>query len=236
MVSGYTPEPYHESISSGGIAPERRTIQLARVERSRPVPLVVGAYAAVTAVALLIGFARHEPNLLLCTPWHAWESRGLAHVVSALLGLAFAALVVSATRLLVRTQPWATALHEDLRPFARALGAHAVVPVAIASAVGEEALFRGALVPALGLVGSSVLFGALHQLRGRSRFTWVLFAALVGLALAAMFRFTGSLVGPVVAHAVINGANLRFLLAHDTRRAPQLGGLLGGDRPSRSAQ
>ena len=120
----------------------------------------------------------------------------------------------------------ATALHEDLRPFARALGPSAVIPVALASAIGEEALFRGALVPAVGMVISSLLFGALHQMRGRSRFVWALFAFVVGLAFALLFRVTGSLVGPIVAHAAVNAVNLRFLLQHDPSRRPMLGGLL----------
>ena len=70
----------------------------------------------------------------------------------------------------------------------------------------------------------------LHQLRGRSRIAWWLFATVVGLAFAYLFRFTGSLLGPVVAHAVVNAANLRFLLSHDPQRTPQLGGLLAGRR------
>jgi len=197
---------------------------------SRPVPLVVTAYAALTVVAVLIGFARGAPNVLLGTPSHAWSSPWTAHAASLALGLALALLVVALTRVLVRTQSWASALHEDLRPVARALGSDAVVPVALASAIGEEALFRGALVPAIGIVWSSLLFGALHQMRGRSRLTWVVFAMVVGVALAFVFRFTGSLIGPIVAHAVVNGANLRFLLRHDTRRTPRLGGLLGGTR------
>jgi membrane protease YdiL (CAAX protease family) len=204
--------------------------QSAPMRPSRPVPLVVTAYAALTMIAICIGLVRGAPNVLLCTPSYRWSSAWLAHGTSLLLGIALASLIVGLTRVLVRTQRWFAALHEDLRPIARALGIEAVMPVALASAIGEEALFRGALVPAIGIVWSSLVFGALHQLRGRSRLTWVVFAVVVGLALGFIFRLTGSLLGPIVAHAVINYANLRFLLRHDTRRMPQLGGLLGGGR------
>jgi membrane protease YdiL (CAAX protease family) len=50
----------------------------------------------------------------------------------------------------------------------------------------------------------------------------------VGLALGAMFQLTGSLAGPLAAHALINALNLSFLRSHDPdlgRRG--LGGLLG---------
>jgi membrane protease YdiL (CAAX protease family) len=193
----------------------------------RPKLLVVVSYGAMTVVALVIGFARGAPNLLVCAPSMRWDDRWTAHATSAAVGLLLGAAIVVLTRWLVRTREWATALHEDLRPVARALGVDAVPLVAIASAVGEESLFRGALVPAIGVVASSVVFGAMHQLRGRSRIAWWIFATLVGLAFATLFRLTGSLVGPLLAHALVNGINLRFLMTHDPTKTPSLGGLLG---------
>jgi hypothetical protein len=42
-----------------------------------------------------------------------------------------------------------------------------------------------------------------------------------------MFAATGSLAGPIVAHAMTNGANLRFLRDNDPSPRPRtLGGLL----------
>jgi membrane protease YdiL (CAAX protease family) len=50
----------------------------------------------------------------------------------------------------------------------------------------------------------------------------------MGLALGAAFQLTGSLLGPLLAHAVINGFNLHYLKTHDpTSRPKPLGGLLG---------
>jgi membrane protease YdiL (CAAX protease family) len=49
----------------------------------------------------------------------------------------------------------------------------------------------------------------------------------MGLLFAVVFRATGSLLGPIAAHAAINAANLRYLRDNDPspRRRP-LGGLL----------
>ena len=42
-----------------------------------------------------------------------------------------------------------------------------------------------------------------------------------------MFALTGSLLGPIVAHAIVNGYNLMFLRNHDPApKERRLGGLL----------
>jgi membrane protease YdiL (CAAX protease family) len=59
---------------------------------------------------------------------------------------------------------------------------------------------------------------------------WAIWATVMGVLFAALFLATGSLLGPILAHAAINVANLRFL--RDTAVEPpkprRLGGLLGG--------
>jgi membrane protease YdiL (CAAX protease family) len=82
-------------------------------------------------------------------------------------------------------------------------------------------------VPLVGVVLSALLFGALHQVRGPGRWAWMAWATVMGLLFGAVFDATGSLAGPIVAHAMINAANLRFLRDHDPEAPPrQLGGLL----------
>lgn len=81
----------------------------------------------------------------------------------------------------------------------------------------EELLFRGALIGAaaagsglpgwLLAIGSSVAFGLGHGLQGRAG---MLVTGLLGLALAGVFLFTGSLVVVIVAHYVVNA--LEFLV------------------------
>jgi membrane protease YdiL (CAAX protease family) len=149
------------------------------------------------------------------------------HSYSLAVGLAFSALIVVTTRALVPRISWARALHRQLRPIATGISFTGIGVLAVLSAVGEELFFRGLLQLWVGLVPQALLFGFLHQVPGQSRWVWVSWATLVGLALGAMFALTGSLVGPLVAHAIINGLNLSYLKQHDPDPQPRsLGGLL----------
>jgi membrane protease YdiL (CAAX protease family) len=67
----------------------------------------------------------------------------------------------------------------------------------------------------MGLLPQALLFGLVHQMPGPSRWIWVSWALVVGLALGALYEVTGSLLGPIVAHAVVNGLNLHFLKHHE---------------------
>lgn len=151
-----------------------------------------------------------------------------SHVYSVAIGLAVGALIVVATRMSVTRFEWARRLHRELRPIARTISFTGIVVLALLSGLGEELLFRGLLQPWIGLVPQAVLFGFLHQVRGPSRWVWMAWATMVGLMLGAIFQISGSLVGPIAGHALVNALNLGYLKHHDSeppRRA--LGGLLG---------
>jgi membrane protease YdiL (CAAX protease family) len=188
-----------------------------------------GAMAyAVLAAAVSAGslWWRGELPLRWDAPWlplAPW----LSHAYSALLGAAFAILMVFLSRVSVHHFRWGRRLHRELRPVATQLGTADIWMLAALSALGEELLFRGVLQPAIGLFGQAVLFGLLHQLPGPSRWIWVTWAACVGLLFGLLFQLTGSLWGPILGHALINGLNLNFLKHHnpDPRR-DNIGGLL----------
>jgi uncharacterized protein len=192
------------------------------------------AYALVAVGALGIGhgfargslFAYQEPWLPL--------TGGESHAFSLVLGGAFAALVVVGTRVLVENVTWARNLHRDLRPMTLRLDGAGIVAIATLSAFAEELVFRGLLMPWLGLLPQALLFGVVHaQLSGPSRWVWVAWASVVGLALGGIFGVSGSLLGPMLAHGLINGLNLVYLRSHDTSPPRHsLGGLLGGRRDS----
>jgi membrane protease YdiL (CAAX protease family) len=93
------------------------------------------------------------------------------------------------------------------------------VALALASGVGEEAFFRGAMQPQLGLVATSACFALAHFAPRRDLLPWTAFSLAAGLALGGLFEATGNLVAPVVAHAVVNAVNLR-LLSRDYAAAP----------------
>ncbi|HEY9768360.1 MAG TPA: CPBP family intramembrane glutamic endopeptidase [Coleofasciculaceae cyanobacterium] len=74
--------------------------------------------------------------------------------------------------------------------------------------LSEELLFRGVMLPALGLnltavLISSILFGVLH-LSGNNQWPYVVWATIVGFALGYCALVTGNLVVPVVAHIITN--------------------------------
>ena len=186
---------------------------------------VFGAYAWVGALAAALAMALgHDP--MACNGWLG--ARGAAALLlSPGAGVCLGAATIAATRAMVRRAGWARALHVALRPAVHGAGNGKLLALSIASAVGEELLFRGLLVPLAGVVGSSLLFGAVHQIRGRGRWGWMVWATVMGLLLAVLFKATGSLAGPLVAHLAINLANLRFLRDNDPApRARILGGLL----------
>lgn len=187
---------------------------------------VLGAYAAVGALSAAIAVALgHDP-----IAGNGWlGTRGPASLLLSLgLGVCLGAITIAATRAIVRRAEWARALHAALRPAVHGAGDGVLLALAVASATGEELLFRGLLVPTVGVLASSLVFGGLHQIRGRGRWGWMAWATLMGALFALVFTATGSLAGPLVAHAAINLANLRFLRDNDPDPPPArpLGGLL----------
>lgn len=187
--------------------------------------VTVAAYAALAALSLVVAAVRQEspfittPVLPLSAPLLVAASVGL--------GAAVALVTVVGTRFTVKRFDWAQKLHETLRPAVHDLSTARLVAMALASGLGEELFFRGLLVPAIGVVASSLLFGVLHQAPGRARLVWIAWASIMGLVLAAVFRLTGSLAGPLVAHVAVNALNLVFLRDTPPRQKPRhLGGLL----------
>lgn len=157
---------------------------------------------------------------------------GLREGCSLLIGAAFGGVIVLGSRLSVGRFQWARRLHSEFRPIARQLSGVDILLLAALSGVAEELLFRGLLQPFVGLVPQAVLFGLVHQTRGQSRWIWATWAGVVGLGLGVVFQLTGSIWGPVLAHAMINAINLSYLKHHDPEPpAPTLGGLLDR-RPS----
>jgi membrane protease YdiL (CAAX protease family) len=171
------------------------------------------AMAAAMAAAVIVA-VRGDVPWRHPRPWLALAD-GLALFASAGLGFALGGVLVAWTRFSVARLGWARQLHVELRPIAHGLGLGHIVVLAGFSSLGEELLFRGLLQPWLGLAPTALLFGLAHQLPGPSRWTWATLALVVGFLFGALFELTGSLVGPLVAHAVVNAANLAYLRDHD---------------------
>jgi membrane protease YdiL (CAAX protease family) len=180
-----------------------------RLSASGPLPAILLAYVLAGCAAALVALAVGR------SPFACDGYLGVRGAASVLLSLGLGVLIwgatTFATRVMVRRFAWARALHRGLRPAVRDAGDVTLAVVAVASAFGEELLFRGLLVPVVGVVASSVVFGALHQIRGRARWAWMGWATVMGLLFGTVFAATGSLAGPLIAHLAINHSNLRFL-------------------------
>ena len=123
------------------------------------------------------------------------------------VGAAAAAVILGLTALAGRLP-----IMEGLeREFARILGRLAfgeVCLLAIASGLGEEILFRGALQPIMGYLPASLLFGFVHTGPDRRFFAWTVFALVVGLAFGGVVIWRESLLAVITAHALVNGVSL----------------------------
>lgn len=83
--------------------------------------------------------------------------------------------------------------------------------IAVFSALGEELLFRAVLQERLGLLVATGLFAVAHFPVERDLWLWPLLALPVGLAFGGLYEVTGAVLAPIVAHAVINALNLRWI-------------------------
>ncbi len=87
----------------------------------------------------------------------------------------------------------------------------------LASGVGEEVLFRGALQPLLGWVATSVVFGLVHLAPATasrsSRITsWSLATGVAGLLFGYVFLTTQKIIPCIAAHALINCLSMYWMI------------------------
>jgi uncharacterized protein len=80
--------------------------------------------------------------------------------------------------------------------------------VGLLPGMSEELLFRGVMLPAIGLnatglVVSSVCFGVLHM-SSRQQWSYAVWASVVGLGLGGSALLSGNLLVPIVAHITTN--------------------------------
>jgi membrane protease YdiL (CAAX protease family) len=169
-------------------------------------------YLGLGAAALVWGGLRDQPNVWRL-PAHP-EPAVLAGIAS---GLAAGLAIVFVSRLALYRFEWARALHREFRHLLNPLADFEIVILAAASSVGEEMFFRGALLPSIGLLGSSAIFALLH-IGPRARYLpWTASSFVAGLLFGAIFMWTGDLTGPVVAHFLVNFLNLRHVAQYEIR-------------------
>ena len=168
-------------------------------------------YLGLGAAALVWGGLRGQPNV-----WQlgSGEPAVLAGIAS---GLALGLGIVFASRMALYRFDWARALHREFRHLLYPMSDVEIVILAVASSVGEEMFFRGALLPAIGLWGSSAVFALLHIGPKARYLPWTVSSFGAGVMFGAIFMWTGDLTGPVVAHFLINFLNLRHVAQYELR-------------------
>lgn len=147
--------------------------------------------------------------------WMRWRGDDLATVLlaarmspgaAALAGLLAGLAVSLVSHALLERFHWADLLKNEVRELLQPLTRRRALLVAALSGTMEEVFFRGALLPAMGFVLSSLLFGLLHC--GPRLLGWTAFALFAGFLMGGLYVWTGGLLAPVTAHMVVNGVQL----------------------------
>lgn len=161
------------------------------------------AAMGVTAVLLL----------LLSKTWLYFDSAGLLplrlSLRDGLLGLGLGLAITLTSGIVYRLWPtYRYSADTYLAMVLQPLHWPDLIWLGLLPGLSEELLFRGVMLPAIGLntlgiVVSAASFGILH-LSSLQQWTYVVWATVVGLVLAAAAVLTGNLLVPIVAHTVTN--------------------------------
>jgi membrane protease YdiL (CAAX protease family) len=186
-----------------------KSAPLGDLRRSEPIPLrwVLIFYGALGALAL--AWRVWVDGTL---PWRTLPDAALAPLWLRLgLGLGAGLALVAASRFATARTRAGRALADELSALLGPLSTGRALGFALASGLAEEAFFRGALQPRVGLLAATVLFAAAHYVPRPGLRVWSLFALAAGAVFGSLYEWTGDLLAPAVAHAVVNGLNLRWL-------------------------
>ncbi len=167
-------------------------------------------YGVMLGAALIWRMGFSGESILYASPEAAQRDVGL--VSNLALGVVAGGLVVIVSNLITQYTGWGEALARSLAASLAGLSVPDALLLALASGMGEEFFFRGALQPRVGLVLASLLFGCVHFVPRRDFLPWTGFAVVAGFIFGGLFEWTGNLVAPVAAHVVVNGINLPLLL------------------------
>ena len=170
--------------------------------------LVIGLYGAMALMGLVIASGRGNPDVFRIDA----RAPGWLLVAGLGMGAALGLGVVGLTRVATRHFQWARDLHTSFHDLLGPLTGREIFILALASSIGEEILFRGALLPWLGVWLQGLVFALLHIGPGKRFVPWTVSALVMGVAFGALAQWTGNLGGPIAAHFTINFLNLRHIV------------------------
>jgi uncharacterized protein len=192
----------------------------------RFVALAAAFYAAFLFVAAVLGVLTGRNVLAV----------GDQAPLDLLVGVAVACGTVALGVVFYRLSPTLRKLSDELAPrLIDGARTRDLVLVAVMSGVGEEVLFRGALQPELGLVATSLLFGALHVGPDRRYLVWTAWAVGAGFLFGFLYVWTGGILAPATAHVLHNAATLLLWKRSRLRRSGSLEDTALAEAPRRDA-
>jgi hypothetical protein len=169
--------------------------------------LVIGLYGAMALVAIVLAAGRGDPDL-----YRLGSPTAMMLLVGPAIGLCIGLCIVALTRFATKRFQWARDLHTSFRDLLGPLAMREIVILAMASSIGEELFFRGALLPWLGVWLQAGVFALLHVGPGKRFLPWTFSAFVLGAGFGELALRTGSLGGPIAAHFAINFWNLRYIV------------------------
>lgn len=170
---------------------------------------------ALSRVQVLVAMGVTAVVLLLCARLWLFFDRSAVLLplqwsgVSAALGIAIGLGITAASSVLYRL--WASYRQSAdyyLELVIKPLAFPDLIWLGLLPGMSEELLFRGVMLPALGLTWfglalSSLCFGVLH-FSGSQQWSYVIWATVIGAVLGLSALWTGNLLVPIVAHITTN--------------------------------
>lgn len=174
---------------------QRSTGMVLKASIAYAIACVFGLFAMNRLVGPLAYFKSGAPAGILT---------GADPLTGVFMGLGVGVVGALAGELITRNTRWGETLTRIIRQLLGELHLGDALLLAALSALGEEILFRGLLLPYTGIIGSSAIFGFAHLLPRRRLWLWSVWATAAGLAFAWLATSTGSILAPTVAHFAIN--------------------------------
>ncbi len=126
-------------------------------------------------------------------------------------GLGLGAALAGGGQAATRWTPWGRRLTRILSRIVGPLHPADALLLAALSALAEELVFRGLLLPYTGLAVSSLAFGAAHLIPRQGLWPWSVWAAVAGVGLGWTGLASGGLLAPIAAHFSVNAVGLLLL-------------------------
>ncbi|MGB1698988.1 MAG: type II CAAX prenyl endopeptidase Rce1 family protein, partial [Nannocystaceae bacterium] len=162
-------------------------------------------YLALAIAAFFWHGATQDTNDI----WRLDPTQSVAYMfATAAIGVVLGIAVVRTFRWMEPRYAWLQRLRLEFRDVLGPLTRLEIFVLAGASAVGEELLFRGAMLDNWGLVASTLVFGLIHVPPRWSLWPWTASALVMGLLLGSLTLLTGNLGAAVLTHFVVNYLNL----------------------------